>query len=220
MIVAAVIAICGWNTPGADPTTSPISETLAAMGIYSPALAAKIAAGEYDELVTMRRNDRRAYGMTSGNAKWCAGEIDTSRWAEDQEEQGRVYRVDGAPAVVWYWRCKNMSLWRGPVIGGWTPIAAPAYMAGSDLRTGGPIGFAYATPIPLAMVPAGAVGGYGGGSWGAAAGFGGGGGGYVQQTVLCDCVPTPPCVPAVPEPMTAVLLIGGLAAAAVWSKRA
>ena len=188
-------------------------------------LAERAERHDFDDAVLIDRDsihgrdtytDLRSMAFGS-NGKTCA--TVTRNWPASQVEGGWTYCEAGycvlMPAVCRNWSIVTRIDRSAPL----APIVAPTYMDGSDLRIGGPIGFAYATPIPLAMVPAGAVGSYGGSSWEAAAGFGYGVG-YVRQDVLCDCMPTPPCVPAVPEPMTAVLLIGGFAAVAVWSKRA
>lgn len=215
---------CEWH-PGSNRATVNPVVAVARLDMPAPtraALIAKMERHQFDDVVSITwaavtskqgANDYSAdiRRMNFGEGRICE-RVTRAKWDSLHSEEAIVYIVDGRAYGVAA-ACGNLfEMSRTDHAAPLTPIAAPTYMDGSDLRTGGPIGFAYATPIPLAMVPAGAVGGYGGGSWGAAAGFGGGGG-YVQQTVLCDCVPTPPCpVAAVPEPSTLALIVGGIAA--------
>lgn len=229
--MTADAVLCEWNA-GADRYVGSVPAAIAAYGFPAATQAELIAQWEerrWADVVTIDRDSIRSrtadYGpdmrqMNFGGKGRRCERVSRAKWTASHAETAIVLCADGecvaVPSV-----CSNVS--RVTRIDRAAPLFPPISMTvnydGSDLRIGGPIGFAYATPIPLAMVPAGAVGGYGP-SWGAAAGFGYGID-YVRQDVLCDCVPTPPCpVAAVPEPMTAVLLIGGFAAVAVWSKRA
>lgn len=204
MAAALVQPECDWNRPGAKPTISSVSATLHAMGIDSPALTAKIQAGDYSETVTIRRLDDRTWGMSSGNAHWCAGEVDRHEWPDDRAEQGRVYRVPGGPAVVWYWRCKNMSLWL-PAEATTTSLTPPpeTFELPSEPTGAGTVPHAQGEPArpfdsldidgdgaPQIVPPI--------------VGFVGGSG------VGCDCVLSP--VAAIPEPDNALLLLPGLLA--------
>ncbi len=141
---AHAASVCSWNKPGADPTTSDPLATLRTMGIDNPRLAQKIRDGDYDELVTIRKNDTRIHGMSSGNAKWCNGTVDTSQWAEDYAEQGRVFS-DGKTRVMWAWRCRNLMLWLPE------PVAPP----GNTVFIG--TGESFYTVPPVAAGPIGSA---------------------------------------------------------------
>lgn len=101
---------CSWNDPGANPTISSPELTLKSMGIIDPVLAQKIRSGDYYKTISFHKNDQRMFGMSSGNAKFCNGPVDTSNWKNTHVEQGRVF-VNGKNKVVWMWRCKNMGFW-------------------------------------------------------------------------------------------------------------
>jgi hypothetical protein len=202
MAAALIKPACDWNKPGSDPTISSVPATLRAMGIDNPELAAKIQAGDYSETVTVRRVDDRTWGMSSGNARWCAGEVDRQKWPDDRAEQGRVYRVPGGPAVVWYWHCKNMSFWL-PLEAPKTNLLAPPETfelpseptsAGTGPRTldpSGPFDNLEADVFPQIPIPIL-------GSTGSSGGAG------------CNCAAPP--VTSVPESENALLLVSGLVA--------
>ncbi len=223
-----LIDSCSWDRPGTDPYSGTSAAAIMAMAeIPQPVRLVLAERAErhdfYDAVLIDRdsiRGQRADYTDLRSMAFGSRGKVCTTvtrNWPASQVEGGWVY-CEGAWCVLMPAPCRNWSIVTR--IDRPAPLAplAPAYLDGADLIPAGPIGtgpgYAYAIPLAPAI---GEGQGYGA-SWGAQGGFG-----YAidfRQTALCDCVPRVVCVPAVPEPMTAVLLIAGLAAVAVWRKRA
>ena len=215
-------AVCEWSA-GADRYVGSVPAAIASYGFPAATQAELIAQWEerrWADVVTIDRDSIRSrtadYGpdmrqMNFGGKGRRCERVSRAKWTASHIETAIVLCADGecvaVPSV-----CSNVSrVTRIDHAAPLAPIAAPTYFDGSDLRTGGPLGTGPGSAYAIPLAPAISEGpdGYAGGSWAAAAGYA-----HAldyRQTVLCDCVPTPPCpVAAVPELSTLALIAAGL----------
>ena len=230
---------CSWDRPGVNPF---MGDVVAAVDRYPDIppevrtrLKARMAKREYDDLVSIRRDNIAGRGgyqygnaitdMHFGTHQLCRS-VTRASWSPTMEERGLVYCESGhcilVPTV-----CRNVSrvtrrgvgneIAEGPLL---LDVAPPGVVAA---------GAANELPLALAGVPttdvfgtaAAAPGGGGGGSFGS---FGAAPSpGPTARTSSASPIgsdsPGLPTVTAVPEPQTWASLLGGLAALALFARR-
>jgi PEP-CTERM motif len=116
---AANLPNCSWDRPGHNPF---MGDVVAAVDRYRDIppdirarLKARMAARQYDEMVTIRRDaivGRARYGsdirdMHFGQGQVC-GTVTRARWTADLQERGLVY-CDGGHCVLVPTVCRNVS---------------------------------------------------------------------------------------------------------------
>lgn len=237
---------CSWDKPGHNPYMGDFSSAVDRYTDIAPAvrerLKQRIAARQYDEMVSIRRDSivgKDVYSsairdMHFGNGSVCST-VSRNKWAADAEERGLVYCESGecilVPTV-----CRNVS--RISRAGGATGAAAagPGELAFDPPAAGEPVAAApdaleslpptgAGTPaVGLAAVPAVSPG-----LLGPIAGSSGAGGQPVlggpisipsAPVLPSGSLPTVPVVPPpVPEPGTWALMLGGIALLALLRQR-
>lgn len=231
----SVIDACAWDRPGHNPFSG---DVVAAVDHYAdiPAavrerLKARMETRQYDEIVSIRRDrieGRATYApalseMHFGRGRVCRT-VTRSGWSDAMEERGLVY-CEAGHCVIVPTVCRNVSRVTrlGPpreappplaVASGEAPLAFEPPQAGPT-EAPAAAGTPFSAPVaaaepplaaaPLTFVDAAFPRGPGGLPQG-----GGGGSGWWP--------PAPP-PPPIPEPQTALLMLGGLAGLVAFVRR-